>query len=196
MKFTLAILSALLFNLPARAAEPKPLSPEQAALAKKILALLPDRQAKKDTPPLGVAVFNKAGCAACHTVDGAVKIGPTLQGIARRGDVNYLIESILDPSRKIVEGYNPELVETEEDSYIGFVKEEGDKLKITASADIVNTVDKKDVKSRRKLEQSLMPAGLDKILTPTELTDLIAYLLTLKEGGPDPTTKKSETLKK
>jgi putative heme-binding domain-containing protein len=195
MKFTLAALLALLLAACAHAADPpaeKPLPPEQAALAKKILSLLPDRHAKKDTaagPPAGLAVFNKAGCAACHTVDGTPKIGPSLQGIARRGDVHYIIESILDPSRVIVEGYTPEMVETEDDSYIGFVKEAGDKLTITTSPEIVNTVEKKEVKSRRKLEQSLMPAGLDKILTPTELADLVAYLLTLKEGGPDPIKK-------
>ena len=80
------------------------------------------------------------------------------------------------------------LIETEDDSYIGFVKEEGDKLKITA-ANVVSEVPKKEVKGRRKLTQSLMPVGLEKTMTAAEFADLVAYLLTLDKGGPDPVKK-------
>lgn len=163
------------------------MTPEQAALAKKVTELLPERQGKKDYKA-GQLVFGKAQCAACHTTDGGDKVGPTLQGIGRRGDAKYIIESILEPSKVMVPGYEAELVETEEDSYIGFVKEEGDKLKIVA-ANVVSEVAKKDVKGRRKLTQSLMPVGLEKTITPAEFADLVAYLLSLDKGGPDPVKK-------
>jgi putative heme-binding domain-containing protein len=189
MRFTVLLLVLALIGPPSNAAdEPKStMTAEQAALAKKVTELLPERIGKKDFAP-GQQVFGKAQCAACHTVDGGDKVGPTLQGIGRRGDAKYIIESILEPSKVMVPGYDAELVETEDDSYIGFVKEDGPNLKITA-ANIVSEVPKKDVKSRRKLTQSLMPAGLEKTITPAEFADLVAYLLTLNTGGPDPVKK-------
>jgi putative heme-binding domain-containing protein len=185
MRITLVTL-ALVTASPVRAAdEPKStLTPEQTALAKKVTDMLPERTAKKETTP-GQQVFTKAQCAACHTVDGGDKVGPTLQGIGRRGTAQYIIESILEPTKVMVPGYEAELIETEDDSYIGFVKEEGDKLKIIAQ-NIVNEVPKKDVKGRRKLKESLMPKGLEKSMTPGEFADLVVYLLSLDKGGPDP----------
>jgi hypothetical protein len=34
-----------------------------------------------------------------------------------------------------------------------------------------------------------MPAGLEKTITPAEFADLVAYLLSLDKGGPDPVKK-------
>ena len=189
MRLTLPLLGIALLCPLSRAADQtkSTMTPEQAALAKTVTDLLPERIAKKDVAP-GQQVFTKAQCAACHTVDGGDKVGPTLQGIGRRGDAKYIIESILEPSKVMVPGYDAELVETEDDSYIGFVKEDGDNLKITA-ANTVSSVPKKDVKARRKLTQSLMPAGLEKTITPAEFADLVAYLLSLDKGGPDPVKK-------
>jgi putative heme-binding domain-containing protein len=159
------------------------LTKDQVELAKKVAAMVPERVAKKDFTA-GQAAFTKAQCAACHTIDGGDKVGPTLQGVGRRGDVAYVIESIMEPTRMMVPGYDAELVETEEDSYIGFVKEEGDTLKITAQ-NVVSDVPKKDVTGRRKLTTSLMPPGLEKTLTTAEFADLVAYLMSLDKGGPD-----------
>ena len=57
-------------------------------------------------------------CAACHTLDGSPKVGPSLNGLAGRTttlddgttvtvDEAYIRESILDPQAKIVAGYPP-----------------------------------------------------------------------------------------
>lgn len=75
----------------------------------------------KNLPPekAGELLFQRRGCPTCHTVDGsrdASHIGPTLKGIwghqveFRKGepltvDENYIRESILEPSAKIVAGY-------------------------------------------------------------------------------------------
>jgi cytochrome c2 len=77
------------------------------------------------TPPAGTAsaaagaaLFQSKGCAACHSVDGSTagKIGPTMKGLylsnvaledgsSHRADVDYLRESILDPAKRVVKGY-------------------------------------------------------------------------------------------
>ncbi|MEO6526475.1 MAG: cytochrome c [Gemmatimonadaceae bacterium] len=70
---------------------------------------------------LGARVFQRSGCGGCHSTDGttAGKTGPTLKGLygsrvtlskrptPRLADDAYLRESILDPSREQVQGYEP-----------------------------------------------------------------------------------------
>ena len=65
-----------------------------------------------------VALTVSLGCTACHSIDGTVGVGPSWQGVAGSertfedgtatvADEGYLLESILDPSVKIVAGFSP-----------------------------------------------------------------------------------------
>lgn len=58
------------------------------------------------------------GCAGCHSIDGSKGVGPTLKGkfgsmesleggAQVKVDENYVRESILVPTAKIVAGYPP-----------------------------------------------------------------------------------------
>jgi cytochrome c oxidase subunit II len=69
---------------------------------------------------LGALTFNQSGCATCHSLDGAAKVGPTFQGLFGKQekllglgtvnvDENYLRESILEPQAKIVDGFPPSM---------------------------------------------------------------------------------------
>lgn len=66
----------------------------------------------------GRMFFIKRGCMQCHSVDGSRVIGPTLKDVfgAQRAmktggnvlaDENYIRESILDPQKQIVAGFDP-----------------------------------------------------------------------------------------
>ncbi len=70
----------------------------------------------QDPAALGKQVAASAGCAACHSVDGSQLVGPTWKGLFGKtetmGDGSsmtvddaYLHESIVDPSAKIVQGF-------------------------------------------------------------------------------------------
>lgn len=72
----------------------------------------------------GENLLTLQGCITCHSVDGSEKIGPTFQGLFGREEVmtdgttltvdeNYIRESILDPSAKIVQGYQNQMVSYE-----------------------------------------------------------------------------------
>ena len=69
-------------------------------------------------PERGQMLFNRQGCAGCHTIDGTRLVGPSMKGIygteeALEGggtamvDDNYLRESITVPGAKVVAGYPP-----------------------------------------------------------------------------------------
>jgi cytochrome c oxidase subunit 2 len=75
-----------------------------------------------DLPPveLGKSLYDKLGCAACHSIDGTPKVGPSLKGLWGKNeliadgssllvDENYLRESLLQPQAKIVQGYTPSM---------------------------------------------------------------------------------------
>lgn len=115
--------------------------PLVAALA---LAACGDRDAgdaASDLSPAaaaGRAVYLDRGCAACHGDDGRGRVGPSLAGIvgtevAIEGggsvpvDREYLVESIVEPSAKIVEGYGlpmprVDLTDDEVASIVGYLE--------------------------------------------------------------------------
>ncbi len=62
------------------------------------------------------------GCAACHSIDGSVGVGPTWLGIYGREELltdgssvtvleDYINESILMPNEKVVDGFQPNLMQ-------------------------------------------------------------------------------------
>ncbi len=66
----------------------------------------------------GAVVFEAKACGACHSVAGEKMIGPALDGLFGKEeklvdgsmalvDEAYLVESILDPNAKVVDGFGP-----------------------------------------------------------------------------------------
>ena len=61
--------------------------------------------ADPDAPPDGSVVFATYLCNTCHSLDGTVGAGPTLQGLGSRQTRAQVIESLRDPDAVIVEGF-------------------------------------------------------------------------------------------
>ena len=66
----------------------------------------------------GFDIFNRMACNACHSIDGSLKLGPSMKnqygkeirhtdGTIVIIDDNYIRESLVDPLKQIVEGYTP-----------------------------------------------------------------------------------------
>jgi cytochrome c oxidase subunit 2 len=62
----------------------------------------------------------KGGCIACHSIDGTRRVGPSFKGLFGKTeklqggatvkvDEDYIMESILEPNKKIVESYPPSM---------------------------------------------------------------------------------------
>src|SRR5215831_1751017 len=79
-------------------------------------------------PRRGKTIFASTAtqCAVCHKVQGqGGDMGPDLSQIGGKFDRTHLIESILDPSAEIVQGYHSTVVETKAGrTYTGIVKSE------------------------------------------------------------------------
>src|SRR5262249_7403838 len=139
------------------------------------------------TPDRGKTLFSSPAtqCATCHKVHGqGGDVGPDLSQIGGKLDRTHLIESILDPSAEIPQGYHATIIETRSGRvFTGIVKSES--AAAVPLADVEGksiTVRSRDIESRAVSKVSLMPAGLADTLTPAEFADLIAYLESLRTG--------------
>jgi putative heme-binding domain-containing protein len=124
-------------------------------------------------------------CAVCHKVAGkGGEVGPDLSQIGGKFDRPHLIESILDPSAEILQGYQSSIVATKAGrTFTGIIKSESKKnLTLMDAEGKLITVPVEEIESREVSKVSLMPAGLVDRMTPADFTDLIAYLQTLRTG--------------
>ena len=125
-----------------------------------------------------------AQCVRCHDAGGQGKqAGPVLDSIASRVDRAYLLDAIVRPSAKIAEGYDSVTVVLDDGRVVNgsVIREsETDLVIATAEAKIV-TIDQGEIDERQTNSVSAMPE-MGKILTASEVRDLVAYLSTLKSG--------------
>ncbi|MGL4551542.1 MAG: c-type cytochrome, partial [Gemmataceae bacterium] len=123
-------------------------------------------------------------CLRCHKADGAGvgEVGPDLTGIGAKQKKDYLLESILAPSKAIAKGYETADVRlTNGTLRSGVVKSEDQKeLRLMTPEGATVTVRKDRIESR-SAGKSAMPEDLAKHLTGREMRDLIAFLASLKK---------------
>ncbi len=125
-------------------------------------------------------------CAICHQVGGEGNaVGPDLSKIGGKFDRPHLIESLLEPSRQIVEGYRASLLVMADGQVVtGMIRERN-----TETLTLVDVEGKShkhplsEVEGIHASPVSLMPEGLAELLSVAEFTDLIAFLETLRPGG-------------
>ena len=138
----------------------------------------------------GRALFadpKRLACARCHRVRGeGGEVGPDLSDIAGKFPRDLLIESVLEPSRQIVEGYRPTIVATVDGRVLtGIVKgESAAELTLVDAEGRRQVVRKSEIEERKIGDVSIMPVGLVSGLARQEFADLIAYLETLRLRRP------------
>ena len=130
----------------------------------------------------GKTVFiNK--CSSCHLVElTGSRIGPELTNIGKKYDKISLLDAIVNPSASIVFGYEPWLVNTKEgESLFGFlISENKQSIVIKDIAGVPHVIAQDKISSKKKQEKSLMPEPSTTGLTEQNLSDIAAYLLSIK----------------
>jgi putative membrane-bound dehydrogenase-like protein len=155
---------------------------ETPAEKKQAIAAWKKRLTASTAPPgdvnLGRAVFAKT-CLNCHTLYGVGgKVGPEITG-ANRGNVDYLLENILDPNAVIPKEYAAtRIVTTDDRNIVGIVKGEANGLLTVQTDRELLTIAAADVASRKPSDLSMMPDDILKQVSETEFRALIAYLQT------------------
>jgi putative heme-binding domain-containing protein len=133
----------------------------------------------------GQAVFNgaKAACASCHAIGYlGGKVGPDLTHIGKIRSGRDLLESILYPSASFVRSYEPVQVTTKRGQvYNGLVrKDTAEEIVLATNATEEVRIRRRDIDAIGPSKVSIMPAGMDKVLTKQELADLVAFLKACK----------------
>jgi putative heme-binding domain-containing protein len=129
----------------------------------------------------GQAVFHskKTACFACHALGYlGGNIGPDLTRIGGIRSERDLLESILFPSASFVRSYEPVVVLTTSGvTHSGVVRQDlPSDLVLATAADKTVRIPKDEIEKLAPGQVSVMPAGLDKQLTPQELADLLEFL--------------------
>ena len=136
----------------------------------------------------GQAVFNsqKAACSSCHAMGYlGGHVGPDLTSIGQTRTERDLLESIVYPSASFVRSFEPYIVKTRsDDEYSGVMRKDSPQEIVLATGPSTEVrIARSDIVDIRPGAVSVMPAGLEQLLTHQELADLIAFLKATKWGA-------------
>jgi putative heme-binding domain-containing protein len=150
----------------------------------KIDVALAQVNAMKGDPALGEAVFMKAACVTCHTVnqDQLLK-GPYLGNISGIYNRDELAIAILDPNRTIAQGFaSPILNMKDKTALTGFITaESADVVQLRDMASKEHTVKKSDIAERSTIPTSMMPPALMNAFSVKEFVSLLDYIESLSK---------------
>ncbi len=128
-------------------------------------------------------VEGPAPCGKCHRVgEEGGDIGPELTSVAGTRTAQFIVESVLEPSKEIASGYESVLIQTTTGRILdGMVRRESaDSLWLTTAEGEEIALALSQVERRRAQELSLMPGDFADLLSVSDLHDLLGYLRTLR----------------
>jgi putative membrane-bound dehydrogenase-like protein len=127
--------------------------------------------------------FGRGTCFACHKAAGqGITLGPDLNGIRTRRDVEYVIRSILIPDEYIVEGFQQtSLAMKDGRKLFGMIQEEtAETVKIYLPTGEQVVVRAADILKRDDAKNSGMPSSFIYTLSDKDVADLTAWIMTLQ----------------
>jgi putative heme-binding domain-containing protein len=126
---------------------------------------------------------SKAQCAKCHSIGSeGGRIGPSLDRIASRRAAEFIMESILQPSKEIAPEYEAVAVATKDGKVITGLRinETNFNIQLREENGRFHSFLKRDLEEVKGMTKSLMPENLTELLTVKDLHDLFAFLMTLE----------------
>ncbi len=128
--------------------------------------------------------FGKGACSACHAVSNeGGDFGPDLTNIGDIRSRHDMLEAILYPSASFAREHESTTVVTKEGTYLGIVKEQTtDYIVIVPGPGAGVRINRNEISSIEPHNVSMMPPGLDELLTRKELADLMVFMEALPDG--------------
>lgn len=158
--------------------------PTPAAKAKQIrdvkLLLTRDALAAADRAK-GRGIFQKT-CANCHRFfDAGGNIGPDITG-SQRMNLDYLLQTLIDPSAEVAKDYQLELIQTNDGRVVsGIVVNETEKAITVQSVNERLVIPTAELAARKISPLSMMPEGMLQNLTAEQTRQLFAYLMSSQQ---------------
>lgn len=123
-------------------------------------------------------------CANCHRHSGRGNVvGPDLSGQSQRGDRVTLLQSILEPSRRMAPEYLPRTMILNDGRTVTGIRLRSWTSEVLRDANGQNiSFSRDEVESMIESDVSFMPEGLTDLLTLRELRDLLAFLQTRSDA--------------
>jgi len=174
-------LSDVLSKAAGIALDAPPPPPEEAA---KIAAQV----AAKGDAARGEKVFRRAdlSCMKCHAVSQAGgTVGPDLSSVGSISPVDYIVNSILNPTLAVKEQFVTRRILTLDGEVITGIQVDRDeqKVRLRDAAGKIVTIPVASIDQEGE-GKSLMPQGLTKFLTQQEFLDLAKFISELGKPGP------------
>lgn len=136
----------------------------------------------------GENIYRRAAmqCAVCHAIGSAGGIiGPNLVSLGSSAPVDYIIESLLEPSKKIKEGYATTLVTLKTNELLtGFLaSQDASGIVLRDATGNTTAITRDKIAKQESVPVSLMPPGLTATLRRDEFVDLVRFLSELGKDG-------------
>lgn len=143
---------------------------------------------KLGNPERGESIYRRKdlNCTGCHAIAGAGgQVGPGLESIGASAPLDYLADSLWEPSKAIKENYHSTVVATADGEVLsGIIIRQSDKELVLRDSEGRERAIPAGEIEERKPGGSLMPAGLLDGLTRQEQLDLVRFLHELGKPGP------------
>ncbi|MED5453083.1 MAG: HEAT repeat domain-containing protein, partial [Verrucomicrobiota bacterium] len=145
--------------------------------------LLNDVQ-KRGNTERGKEIYHRKSmlCATCHLIDNrGGKLGPDLTTVGSYMTPESLLESLLNPSSSIKQGYETVLVTTKNKAILAGLlqRKTGDSILLRDTTGKVTAIPNRNVAKIDVSPVSLMPPGLTATLRRDEMIDLMKFLTSL-----------------
>ena len=138
-------------------------------------------------PAAGLIVYQKNGCASCHSIGGEGGIlGPDLSDIGAKRAIRHLRESIIEPNADLPLDYRTvEVINLAGISSSGIhLNEDEYSIHLRDMKGDLRSFMKNELKEIKLPRESLMPDYTS--LSQTELENLVGYLASLRQGQGQP----------
>jgi putative heme-binding domain-containing protein len=133
----------------------------------------------------GAALYNRPAlaCVACHAIKGkGGQIGPELGGLATHMVPEGILESLLEPSKQMKQGYESVVITLKnKDVRVGTLHRKTKSAVLLRDASgKITSVPRNQIANLDSSGVSIMPPGLTNSLRRDEFLDLLHYLMHLK----------------
>ena len=135
-------------------------------------------------PAVGESLFwGKGNCGQCHQIGSrGGRFGPDLARAGRRSTADKIKKSIVDPNDDITPGFAVVTVVTRDGKKITGLERWFDNfsVRLVDKSGSEQTFLRDEVTSVSREMRSLMPDNYGKVLSETELNDLVAYIVKIR----------------